>query len=78
MFKKKVSVIKIDIEGYEKNFLQGAKQFIQEHKPYIFIEIFDELKNEVFELLYTYNYHMIENIQKYNEISIDYLFGYNF
>jgi FkbM family methyltransferase len=78
MFKKRVSVIKIDIEGYEKNFLQGAKQFIQEHKPYIFIEIFDELKNEIFELLYNYNYHLIEHIQKSNENSIDYLFGYNF
>jgi FkbM family methyltransferase len=78
MFKKRVSVIKIDIEGYEKNFLQGAQQFIQEHKPYIFIEIFDELKNEIFELLHNYNYHLIENVLKCNEISIDYLFGYNF
>jgi FkbM family methyltransferase len=78
MFKKRVSVIKIDIEGYEKYFLQGAEQFIQEHKPYIFIEIFNELKNEIFELLYTYNYHLIEHVIKCDEISIDYLFGYNF
>lgn len=78
MFKKRVSVIKIDIEGYEKKFLLGAKEFIQENKPYIFIEIFDELKNEIFELLYNMNYHLIEHIQKSNESSIDYLFGYNF
>lgn len=76
MFKRRVSIIKVDIEGYEKNFLLGAKEFIQEHKPYIFIEIFNELQDEVFKLLECYNYKLIENIKNiYQEKSIDFLFG---
>jgi FkbM family methyltransferase len=75
IFKRRVSIIKIDIEGYEKNFLLGAKEFIQEHKPYIFIEIFHEFKDEIFKLLECYNYKFIENIKKGEEITIDYLFG---
>ena len=75
IFKRRVSIIKIDIEGYEKNFLLGAKEFIQEHKPYIFIEIFNELKDEIFKILECYNYKLIENIKNSQEISIDYLFG---
>jgi FkbM family methyltransferase len=77
MFKKRVSVIKIDIEGYEKSFLEGSKEFLQEHKPYIVIEIFDELKDEIFELLISYNYKFVENIKNI-EKSIDYLFEYNY
>ena len=75
IFKRRVSIIKVDIEGYEKNFLLGAKEFIKEHKPYIFIEIFDECKDETFKILECYNYKLIEHIQKFKEISIDYLFG---
>ena len=75
IFKRRVSIIKVDIEGYEKNFLLGAKEFIQEHKPYIFIEIFNELKDEIFKILECYNYKLIENIKNAQEISIDYLFG---
>lgn len=75
IFKRRVSIIKVDIEGYEKNFLLGAKEFIQEHKPYIFIEIFNELKDEIFKILECYNYKLIENIKNSQEISIDYLFG---
>ena len=75
IFKRRVSIIKVDIEGYENKFLLGAKEFIKEHKPYIFIEIFDECKDETFKILECYNYKLIEHIQKFQEISIDYLFG---
>lgn len=75
IFKRRVSIIKVDIEGYEKNFLLGAKEFIQEHKPYIFIEVFHEFKDEIFKILECYNYKLIEHIKKSQEIPIDYLFG---
>jgi len=75
MFKNRVSVIKIDVEGYEKQVLVGAKKFIEEHKPYIFIEIFIELHEEIFYfILNELNYELVENIKIDNEISIDYLF----
>ena len=35
----KISFIKMDVEGHEKEVLQGAKDVILKHKPVIFIEI---------------------------------------
>jgi len=34
-----VKVIKIDVQGYESNVINGALKTIEKHKPYIFIEI---------------------------------------
>lgn len=37
--KQKVSIIKIDTEGFELDVLKGAKQIIKQHKPVLFIEL---------------------------------------
>lgn len=34
-----VKVLKIDVQGYESNVINGALKTIKKHKPYIFIEI---------------------------------------
>ena len=34
-----VKVIKIDVQGYESNVINGALKTIKKHRPYIFIEI---------------------------------------
>lgn len=39
----KIDFIKVDIEGFEMNFLQGAKETIKQFKPKLFFEI-DEKK----------------------------------
>ena len=38
-FKKRISVIKIDIEGFELHALRGAIKLIQMHRPVILVEI---------------------------------------
>jgi FkbM family methyltransferase len=38
-FTTKISIIKIDTEGFELDVLKGAKQIIQQHKPVLFIEL---------------------------------------
>ncbi len=40
---EKIDFIKVDIEGFEMNFLQGAKETIKKFKPRLFFEI-DEKK----------------------------------
>ena len=40
MVEAKVDFIKIDVEGAEKDVLTGAEQFLNKHKPAVFIESF--------------------------------------
>jgi FkbM family methyltransferase len=70
IFTNKVSVIKIDVEGFEDLVLEGAKLFLEKHKPTIFIEIFDEKYNKTLELLTSLNYILLENIGNLNYIFV--------
>lgn len=36
----KVGLIKVDIEGFEQNFLKGAKKTIKSQRPILFISIY--------------------------------------
>lgn len=38
-----VALIKIDVEGAEMSVLKGAEATIREQKPYLFVEIFDDV-----------------------------------
>lgn len=69
-FKKRVSVIKIDVEGSEHNILMGSKKFIELHKPKIIIEIMPLNYNSVDSLLRSYNYILLEYIGDENYLYI--------
>ena len=68
-FTNKISVIKIDVEGFELFVLQGAFKLIEYHKPIIFIEIFDSNLNDIIEWFNILNYGLFEKINE-----IDYIF----
>lgn len=56
-----VSLIKIDTEGMETSILKGAKFLIEKSRPYIIteswsLEKFNHLRNELFELMLSWNY----------------------
>ncbi len=40
----KISVIKIDVEGFEKDVILGSKNIINKHKPIIIVEVITEKK----------------------------------
>jgi FkbM family methyltransferase len=77
IFEKKISVIKIDIEGMEYKVLLGAKTLIEKHKPVIIVEIFDQNFVKTNELMISYNYINKGLIHKKKYKSQDYIFVYN-
>jgi len=40
---KNVSFIKIDVQGYEPFVIEGAKETISKHRPYLFVEFEDHM-----------------------------------
>jgi len=43
---KNLSFIKIDTEGYDREIIKSSKDFLNEHKPVVFMEWFDFYNNE--------------------------------
>ena len=69
---KNISLIKIDVEGFEMNVLKGAAQTLKNHKPALFVEINDGFLHrqggsakELFEFLQSFGYSInyAENMQ---------------
>lgn len=65
-----ISFVKIDVEGFESAVLRGGKNFFARYKPLILVEIFDKRKREVFSLLETFGYRLVEKAEEH-----DYLFA---
>ncbi len=55
-FNERISVMKIDIEGFEYLFLLGAEKIINNHRPILIIEIIQENYDNCIEFLKKNNY----------------------
>ena len=65
-FNNKVSVVKIDVEGYEYNVLLGAIKFLKKHRPVLIIEIAKDNLQKVDTLLKDYGYTLSMYLQDEN------------
>ncbi len=72
-FKNKISVIKIDVEGFECNVISGAIQLIQLHRPVLLIEIWPKNLEKMTSLLHQLNYHRIQKILPNDSIDDNYI-----
>ena len=59
LFNNQVSLVKIDVEGYEYNVLKGMKAFLQKFKPVIEIELWPDKFAKSSQLLESYGYKLI-------------------
>lgn len=69
LFTNRVSVVKLDVEGFEYFVLAGGAEWFKEHQPVLIVEIFEQNRSRVFDLLAEYGYDSARRIG--NE---DYLF----
>jgi len=72
-FKNKISVIKIDVEGFECNVISGAIQLIQLHRPVLLIEIWPKNLEQITSLLHQLNYHRIQKIRPNDQYDDNYI-----
>lgn|GEM_PF-2124855 len=66
-----ISFVKIDVEGFESGVLRGGAKFFTHYKPLILVEIFDRNKGEVFSILESFGYRLLEKPEAH-----DYLFAH--
>jgi FkbM family methyltransferase len=69
-FKRRISVMKIDVEGQEYSVLQGSRQFLANHKPVIEIEIFEQSFDKVNNLLNQLHYKLNEKLNDYDYLYV--------
>lgn len=67
-YNKKISMIKIDVEGHEYSVVEGSLNTIKKHKPLIWIEDFTR---DTIELLKSIGYQIIEE-QKHSNFLMKY------
>jgi len=71
----RVTLIKIDVEGYECQVLQGAEETIKRHRPTLFVELADaHLKRQGYsasalvDLIKSFGYRSVQNVQTLRSI----------
>ena len=62
--KNSAIAIKIDVERHEEEVLYGINKLLENNKIVIQIEIFNERKKQIFDLLKNKNYYLINSIKK--------------
>ena len=62
----KIDFIKCDVEGFEFNVLLGAEKTLLKYKPLIFVEVFANNKDKVFEYLNNLGYAVIKTFDASN------------
>lgn len=63
-----VDFIKIDVEGFEMEVLQGAKQALQSSNAVVLIEVFDNNKQQVDTFMHSLGYKELISLEDYNVI----------
>jgi FkbM family methyltransferase len=76
-FKNNISVIKIDVEGFEFNVILGSNNFLEKFKPVIIIEINKVNFIKTCNLLISYNYTLFNEINDEESLSLNYVFIHN-
>lgn len=67
---QQLDFIKIDVEGFEADVLQGASATILRCKPAIMIEVFENSRVQVDDIMKNYGYNKLITLEDYNSIYV--------
>ena len=67
---QQANFMKIDVEGFEVEVLKGAGNTIKQCKPVVMIEVFENNRQHVDELMQGYGYKKFITLEDYNSIYI--------
>lgn len=73
-FKKRISALKIDIEGFELQALRGAIKLLQMHRPVVLVEIWKINLEPVVTLMKDIGYSRFEKVKNPHYPNEDYIF----
>ena len=62
-----IDIVKIDVEGFEKEVLYGLKKLLSQNKILIQIEIFKKNFNKINEILNKHKFKLINQIKNSND-----------
>ncbi|HLP36097.1 FkbM family methyltransferase [Lacibacter sp.] len=67
---QQIDFIKIDVEGFEADVLQGASATILRCKPVLMIEVFENSRQQIDSLMTGYGYKKLITLEDYNSIYV--------
>jgi len=73
-FTRPISVVKIDVEGFERQVLRGARTLLMAHRPVVIVEIWKIHEAEVIAFFESIQYSRWERIQNPTYNNEDYVF----
>ena len=71
---RRVSVLKIDVEGFEREVLRGAKAFLAQHRPVIIVEVWSVYVEEVIAIMKEMGYLSYSKLVGTHHVMHDYVF----
>jgi len=63
---QRVNFIKIDVEGFELDVLKGSEQTIKRCKPVILVEVFENNRLQIDEIMVNYGYNKLITLGEFN------------
>jgi FkbM family methyltransferase len=73
-FTRPISVVKIDVEGFERQVLRGARSLLMAHRPVVIVEIWKIHETEVIAFFESIQYSRWERLKNPHYNNEDYVF----
>jgi FkbM family methyltransferase len=67
---QQINFVKIDVEGFEADVLKGASETLLRCKPVVMIEVFENSRQQIDEMMTNLGYNKLITLEEYNSIYV--------